>query len=83
MEFSLKKFLQKGSKVVFFAHKTPDFGPKNRLQIWGVPPSPLYGITETGTSEKNIGELATQIAKNVLKLMAEKNMKLMKRFEVY
>ena len=26
--------------MVFFAQKTPDFGPKNRLRIWGVPPSP-------------------------------------------
>ena len=25
--------------MVFFAQKTPDFGPKNRLRIWGVPPS--------------------------------------------
>ena len=30
--------------MVFFAQKTPDFGPKNRLRIWGVPPSPLYGF---------------------------------------
>ena len=36
---------------------------------------------ETGTSEKNIGELAAKIAKNTLKLIAEKNMKSMKRFE--
>ena len=26
--------------MVFFAQKTPVFGPKNRLRIWGVPPSP-------------------------------------------
>ena len=41
-DFSPKIFLQKGLKMVFFAQKTPDFGPKNRLRIWGVPlPSPL------------------------------------------
>ena len=27
------------TNMVFFAQKTPDFGPKNRLRIWGVPPS--------------------------------------------
>ena len=42
-DFPPKIFLQKGLKRVFFAQKTPDFGPKNRLRIWGVPPSPLYG----------------------------------------
>ena len=36
-DFSPKIFLQKGLKIVFFAQKTPDFGPKNRLRIWGVP----------------------------------------------
>ena len=41
-DFPPKIFLQKGLKMVFFAQKTPDFGPKNRLRIWGVPPSPLY-----------------------------------------
>ena len=30
--------------MVFFAQKTPDFGPKNRLRIWGVPPSPPLRI---------------------------------------
>ena len=35
---------QKGLKMVFFAQKTPDFGPKNRLRIWGVPPSPPLRI---------------------------------------
>ena len=39
-DFSPNTFLQKGLKMVFFAQKTPDFGPKNRLRIWGVPPSP-------------------------------------------
>jgi hypothetical protein len=29
---------------VFFAQKTPDFGPKNRLRIWGVPPFPPNGF---------------------------------------
>ena len=29
---------------MFFAQKTPDFGPKNRLRIWGYPPPPLYGF---------------------------------------
>ena len=38
-----KNFLQKVLKMVFFAQKTPVFGPKNRLWIWGVPPLPLYG----------------------------------------
>ena len=48
------------------------------------PVSPSTGTEmETGTSEKNIGELAAKIAKNALKLIAEKNMKFMKRFEVY
>ena len=27
--------------MVLFAQKTPDFGPKNRLRIWGVPPPPF------------------------------------------
>ena len=27
--------------MCFFAQKTPDFGPKNRLRIWGVPPPPF------------------------------------------
>ena len=27
--------------MVFFAQKTPDFGPKDRLRIWGVPPPPF------------------------------------------
>ena len=35
-----KNVLQKVLKMVFFAQKTPLFGPKNRLRIWGVPPSP-------------------------------------------
>ena len=35
-----KKILQKVLKMVFFAQKTPVFGPKNRLRIWGVPPLP-------------------------------------------
>ena len=35
-----KNVLQKVLKMVFFAQKTPVFGPKNRLRIWGVPPSP-------------------------------------------
>ena len=39
-DFPPKICLQKGLKMVFFAQKTPDFGPKNRLRIWGVPPSP-------------------------------------------
>ena len=39
-DFSPEICLQKGLKMVFFAQKTPDFGPKNRLRIWGVPPSP-------------------------------------------
>ena len=30
-------------QIVFFAQKTPDFGKKNTLRIWGVPPPPLYG----------------------------------------
>ena len=41
---SNRNFLQKGPKIVFFAQKTPDFGPKNRLRIWGVPPSPPLRI---------------------------------------
>ena len=43
-DFSPKICLQKGLKMVFFAQKTPDFGPKNRLRIWGVPPSPPLRI---------------------------------------
>ena len=41
--------------MAFFAQKTPDFGPKNRLWIWGVPPSPPLriffgekGVTDLG-----------------------------------
>ena len=30
-------------KMLFFAQKTPVFGQKNRLRIWGVSPPPLYG----------------------------------------
>ena len=40
--------------MVFFAQKTPDFGPKNRLRIWGVPPSPLHGFfssSKTGITD--------------------------------
>ena len=29
---------------MFFAQKTPDLGPKNRLRIWGVPPPPRLRI---------------------------------------
>ena len=37
-----KNVLQKVLKMVFFAQKTPVFGPKIRLRIWGVPlPPPL------------------------------------------
>ena len=37
-----KNVLQKVLKMVFFAQKTPVFGPKIGLRIWGVPlPSPL------------------------------------------
>ena len=51
-----KNFLQKVLKMVFFAQKTPVFGPKNRLRIWGVPPpSPFTdkifgkkGVTDLG-----------------------------------
>ena len=39
-DFPPKIFLQKGLKIVFFAQKTLDFCPKNRLRIWGLPPSP-------------------------------------------
>ena len=44
-DFSPKICLKKGLKIVFFGQKTPDFGPKNRLRIWGVQytPLPLYG----------------------------------------
>ena len=47
-------FLQKRLKIVFFAQNTPDFGTKNRLKIWGVPPSPLYGFffSEKGVTDK-------------------------------
>ena len=38
-----KNVLQKVLKMAFFAQKTPVFGPKNRLRIWGVPLPPLYG----------------------------------------
>ena len=42
--------------MVIFAQKTPVFGPKNRLRIWGVPPSPPFtdkifgkkGVTDLG-----------------------------------
>ena len=40
--------------MVFFAQKTPDFGPKNRLRIWGVPPSPPLRIF---FSEKGVTDL--------------------------
>ena len=43
-DFSPKKILQQGLKIVFFAQKTPDFGPKNMLRIWGVPFSPPVRI---------------------------------------
>ena len=29
---------------MFFAQKTTDFGPKNKLRIWGVPPPPRLRI---------------------------------------
>ena len=54
LRISPKNVLQKGLKIVFFAQKTPDFGPKNRLRIWGVPPSPLYGFF---FSEKGVTDL--------------------------
>ena len=38
-----KNLLKKVLKMVIFAQKTPVFGPKNRLRIWGVLPPPLYG----------------------------------------
>ena len=44
-DFPPKIFLKKGLKMVFFAQKTPNFGPKNRLRIWGVPPSPPLRIS--------------------------------------
>ena len=34
----------KRAKNCVFCSKTPDFGPKNRLRIWGVPPSPPLRI---------------------------------------
>ena len=37
-------FFRKCYKLCFLLKKTPDFGPKNRLRIWGVLPSPLYGF---------------------------------------
>ena len=43
-DFSPKICLQKGLKMVLFAQKTPDFGPQNKLRIWGVPPSPPLRI---------------------------------------
>ena len=36
-----KNLLQKVLKMVIFAQKTPVFGPKNRLRIWGVLPPPF------------------------------------------
>ena len=41
--------------MVFFAQKTPDFGPKNWLRIWGVPPSPPFRIFFF--SEKGVTDL--------------------------
>ena len=42
------------AKNVFFAQKTLDFGPKNRLRISGVPPSPPLWIF---FSEKGVTDL--------------------------
>ena len=36
-----KNLLKKVLKMVIFAQKTPVFGPKNRLRIWGVLPPPF------------------------------------------
>ena len=39
---------------MFFAQKTPDFGTKNRLRIWGVPPSPplrIFFFNEEGVTD--------------------------------
>ena len=62
--------LQKGLNIVFFAQKTPDFGPRNRLRIWGVPPSPplrtkfsakrglrIWGVPFTDTIRKVVFEV--------------------------
>ena len=43
-----KNVLQKVLKMVFFAQKTPVFGPKNRLRIWGYPSPPF--------TDKNFGK---------------------------
>ena len=51
---SPKFVLQKGLKIVFLAQKTPDLGPKNRLRIWGAPPSPRLQIF---FSEKGVTDL--------------------------
>ena len=43
-DISLYFFLKKKRlKIVYIAQKTPEFGPKNKLRIWGLPPPPLYG----------------------------------------
>ena len=39
---------------MFFAQKTPNFGPKNRLRIWGVPPTPplrIFFLSEKGVTD--------------------------------
>ena len=38
--FFPKIFYSKRAKNCVFAQKTTDFGPKNRLRIWGVLPPP-------------------------------------------
>ena len=50
--FPPENFSSKRAKNCVFAQKTPDFGPKNRLRIWGVPPPPLYGFLPEKFSSK-------------------------------
>ena len=65
---------------MFFAQKTPDFGPKNRLRIWGVPPSPPLRILKMGKK----GQFGKRV--NILKMgqkfeNVSKNLKVGQNFE--
>ena len=63
-----KNVLEKVLKMVFFAQKTPVFGPKNRLRIWGVPPPPPF--TDKIFGKKGVTDLAlldSMVASFVLK----------------
>ena len=54
-DFVRYPFITDKTFALFFAQKTLDFGPKNRLRIWGVPPSPPLRIFFFG--EKGVTDL--------------------------